>query len=353
MQFELSEEQTLIRDMAEDFARVQGTSEAVRKAVETDLGFDASTWQAICELGFTGLLIREEIGGQGLGAVEMALVFEALGSYLIPSPLLGTGVLAASLLAATEGDASIALQREIASTQGCMTVAEFNEGRADFVLDAHVARCLLAKVGDRMLAIRTEQPGTFPGIEGERLTTMDQTRVLSHLRMTPGFDPTPLVIAEGEQVSAAFEKSLQVGRIAIAAEAVGAARQCLARTVEYTKERVQFGRKIASFQAVKHQLADVMVSVEAAISAVYYAACAATEMPDELARMAALAKVEASEALNHASSRMIQLHGGIGFTWEHDAHLYFKRARGTTTLFGSNPSLDEIIAMSLGLGDAA
>ena len=101
---------------------------------------------------------------------------------------------------------------------------------------------------------------------------MDQTRVLSHLRMTPEFDPTPLVIVEGEQVSAAFEKSLHMGRIAIAAEAVGAARQCLARTVEYTKERVQFGRKIASFQAVKHQLADVMVSVEAAVSAVYYAA---------------------------------------------------------------------------------
>ncbi len=353
VQFELREEQRLIHDMAEEFARDQGNSQAVRGAMETDLGFDLSTWQAICELGFPGLLIREDLGGQGLSAVEMALVFKALGSHLIPSPLLGTGVLAASLLAAIEGESSLALQREVASSQGCMTVAEFKEGSAQFVLDAHVANCLLAKVGDRLLAIRAEQPGTFPSIEGQRLTTMDQTRVLSHLRMTPELHPTPLVIAEGEQVSAAFEKSLHMGQIAIAAEAVGAARQCLSRTVEYTKERVQFGRKIASFQAVKHQLADVMVSVEAATSAVYYAACAATETPEELPRMAALAKVEASEALTHAAGRMIQLHGGIGFTWEHDSHLYFKRARGTATLFGSNASLDEVIAMSLGLGDAA
>ena len=159
MQFEFSEEQQLIRDMAEEFARDQGKSEAVRRAMETDSGFDACTWQAICELGFPGLLIREDLGGQGLGAVEMALVFEALGSHLIPGPLLGTGVLAASLLAATEGDTSLTLQREIASSQRCMTVAEFKEGRADFVLDAHVADYLLAKIGDRLLAIRAEQPG--------------------------------------------------------------------------------------------------------------------------------------------------------------------------------------------------
>ena len=353
MQFELSEEQRLIRGMAEEFGRDHGKSEAVRRAMESDLGYDASTWRAICELGFAGLLIREDLGGQGLGAVEMALVFEALGSHLIPSPLLGTGVLAASLLAAIPGEASLSLQKEVASSQHPMTIAEFHAGKAEFVLDAHAAVCLLAKVEERLLAIRTEQPGTFPGLEVERLTTMDQTRTLSHLRMTSDFDPVPLVIAKGKGVPAAFERALHMGRIAIAAEAVGAARQCLSRTVEYTQERVQFGRKIASFQAVKHQLADVMVSVEAAISAVYYAACAATEMPEELARMAALAKVEASDALTHAASRMIQLHGGIGFTWEHDAHLYFKRARGTATLFGSNAALDEVIAMSLGLGDAA
>lgn len=373
MQFEFNEAQRLIRDMAEDFARDHGASESVRAAMETPLGFDVSTWQAICELGLAGLLVPEDLGGQGLGAVEMALVFEALGSHLIPSPLLATGVLATTLLAAVPGEVARALQREITSaphdmakrtpnplqsqretTPGshAVTIAEFHDGQA-FVLDAHVAECLLAKVENTLLAIRAEQPGVFPGIEIARLTTMDQTRVLSHLSMRPEFDPVPLVIAEGEDVSAAFERALNMGRIAIAAEAVGAARRCLTRTVEYTKERVQFGRKIASFQAVKHQLADVMVSVEAAISAVYYAACAATEMPGELARMAALAKVEASEALTHASGRMIQLHGGIGFTWEHDAHLYFKRARGTATLFGNNASLDEVIAASLGLGDAA
>ncbi len=353
MQFEFSEEQQLIRGMAEGFARDRGASESVRKAMESELGFDSATWQAICELGLTGLLIREDLGGQGLGAVEMALVFEALGSHLIPSPLLATGVLAATLLAAIPGESSFRLQREITCGNFVIAIADFNKGDAEFVLDAQAADCLLAKVEDQLVAVRAERPGVFPGIEVERLTTMDQTRSLVHLRMTADFDSKPLVIARGVEVNSAFEQALQMGRIAIAAEAVGAARQCLARTVEYTKQRVQFGRKIASFQAVKHQLADVMVSVEAAISAVYFAACAATEMPEELARMAALAKVEASEALTHAAGRMIQLHGGIGFTWEHDAHLYFKRARATATLFGSNTSLDEVIARSLDLGDAA
>lgn len=353
MQFELSEEQRLIRSVAEDFARDNGSREAVRAAMQTDIGFDGSTWRAICELGFTGLLIREDLGGQGLGAVEMALVFEALGSLLIPSPLLGTGVLAATLLAAIPGEASLGLQREITCGNFVITIAEFKADTAEFVLDAQAADCLLAKLEDQLVAVRAERPGVFPGIEVERLTMMDQTRVLSALRITTDFDPTPIVIAEGAEAALAFEQALHMGRIAIAAEAVGAARQCLARTVEYTKERVQFGRKIASFQAVKHQLADVMVSVEAATSAVYYAACAATEMPADLAPMAALAKVEASEALTHAASRMIQLHGGIGFTWEHDAHLFFKRARATSTLFGSNASHDEVIVSSLGLGDSA
>lgn len=353
MQFEFSEEQRLIRDMAEEFARDKGSSEAVREAMATSLAFDASTWRAIQELGFAGLLIPEELGGQGLGAVEMALVFEALGSRLIPSPLLGTGVLAATLLIALRGDTSLALAREIASGEVHMAIAEFKDGAAHFVLDAHAAHCLLARMDNRLFAIRAERPGIFPGMESERLTMMDQTRALSHLRLTRDFDSRVLKIAEGGQVSAAADAALNMGRIAIAAEALGAARECLARTVEYTRERVQFGRRIASFQAVKHQLADVMVSVEAARSAVYYAACAATETPAQLAAMAAFAKVEASEALSHAASRMIQLHGGIGFTWEHDAHLYFKRARGTATLFGNNASLDEAIAMSLGLGDAA
>lgn len=353
MQFEFTEEQKMIRGMAEEFARVHGASSRVREAVDSESGYEAQTWQALCELGLSGLLVSEHLGGQGLGPVEMALVFEALGGHLVPSPLLGTGVLAASLLSAIECEASVSLQREIASGHRLVAIARFESGEARFVLDAHAAHWLLAEFDGALLAFQAERPGDFPGMELERLTMMDQTRVLSQLKISQDLDTNPLEIAHGDQVTEAFDRALDMGRIAIAAEAVGAAQACLSRTLDYVRERVQFGRKIGSFQAVKHQLADVMVANEAAISAVYFAACAASETPQDLASMAALAKVEASEALSHAAGRMIQLHGGIGFTWEHDAHLYFKRARGTATLFGSNSSLDEVIATSLGLGVAA
>jgi alkylation response protein AidB-like acyl-CoA dehydrogenase len=156
-------------------------------------------------------------------------------------------------------------------------------------------------------------------------------------------------IAEGDEVLKAVDAGLDMARIALGAEAVGAAQTCLARTVEYASERVQFGRAIGSFQAVKHQCADMMVAIEAAISAVFFAACAVSEDLAQSRSMAALAKVHASEALSFCSARMIQLHGGIGFTWEHDAHLYFKRARSTATMLGLNFDLDEVIAADIGL----
>ena len=353
MQFLLSEEQALIRQAAQTLVRDHGASECVRRAFESPLGHDQDTWQAFIDLGLAGLLVPEQSGGQGLGAVEMVLVFEALGAKLVPSPLLATAVLAASLLTRLPHPKARELSSLIASGRCRAAVARTDNNRAQFVLDAHTADALLIEHEGKLRLHRTRETGRFDGVEVERLHMMDRTRVLSHLQFHQDFDAFGIELAEGDQATHAFDHALDMGRLAVAAEAVGAAQSCLTRTSEYATQRVQFGRTIGSFQAVKHQLADMMVGVEAARSAVYYAAASANDDANSLATMAALAKLEASEALTHASSRMIQLHGGIGFTWEHDAHLYFKRARATETIFGGNESLDERIARHIGLGDAA
>lgn len=353
MRFNLTEEQGLIQQAAEAFARDHGSSGQVRAAMASPLGFDEKTWASLGEIGFPVTLLPTNVGGQGLGAVEMALVFEALGAKLLPSPLLATGVLSASVLASLQHSMAREVAALIASSNRRGAVARIENRSARFVLDAHIADYLLIEQDGRCRLIEAQAPGEFAGVRVTRLKMMDQSRVLSHLELDHECAAKSEVLAEGDSVTRAFDHAFDMGRLAIAAEAVGAAQECLTRTVEYVQQRVQFGRAIGSFQAVKHQLADMMVGVEAARSAVYYAAASANDHPLRLPAMAALAKLEASEALTHAAGRMIQLHGGIGFTWEHDAHLYFKRARGTETLFGTNAALDERIARHIGLDDAA
>ena len=349
MQFEFTEEQRMIASMLEEFSRAEGTSENIREAIASEQGYLPAVWQALSvELGLCGLLVPESAGGQGLSMIEMALVFEQLGKTLLPSPLLSTSVLSVSVL--NQVPASPMLAR-LAQGNLRSTVCRIENGRGDFALDAADAEVLIIEDAEtRMLSIlEVSADGEFEGLTVTPVEMIDQTRRLAHVRVD---DPGVLQasqVAEGEAASAAVNFGINMARIALAAEAVGAAQECLSRTLDYTRERVQFGRAIGSFQAVKHQCADMMVANEAAISAVYFAACAVTEDPAQANLMAALARVQASEALTFNAGRMIQLHGGIGFTWEHDAHLYFKRARSTTTLFGLNADLDEIIAGDIGL----
>ena len=352
MRFDFTEEQKLIQQMLSEFVSEHGSSKRVRAAMNSPPGYDPSTWRAMSgDLGLAGLLIDEVYGGQNLGLVELALIFEALGRKLVPSPLLSSAVIGATVLSQLSDDRFRKTWLPKVATGECqVAVAALDGAAARFVLSAASADLLLLVDAARNHAIRAvvaESPGQFAGLDVSRLTMMDQTRSMSHIRVRGNLMDS--VLAEGDEASAAYGAAMDFGRIAIAAEATGAARECLERTVAYTKERVQFGRPIGSFQAVKHQLADMMVALEAATSAVYFAACTASETPEERNRMAALAKVQASEALSHCAARMIQLHGGIGFTWEHDAHLYFKRARGTRTLLGSDDALEEVIADSLGL----
>jgi alkylation response protein AidB-like acyl-CoA dehydrogenase len=220
------------------------------------------------------------------------------------------------------------------------------DGHKMFVLDGHVANLLVVaartSAGLSLFAVE----GTAPGLSRTPLATMDQTRKQARLELagTPG----RLIGADGE-ASAALSRTLDLAAVALAAEQVGGAQRCLDMSVEYAKERVQFGRPIGSFQAIKHKCADMLLEVESAKSAAYYAGWAAAESSDELPVVASLAKAYCSDAYFHAAAENIQIHGGIGFTWEHDAHLYFKRAKSSELFLGDPTYHRELLAQRIGL----
>lgn len=354
MQFEFTEEQTMIRQMVSDFARDHASSQQVRQAMARESGFHPDSWQVLSrDLGIAGLLVPDNLGGQGLGLIEMALVFEQLGQYLLPSPLLQTGVIGPTLLLNLQDKA---LQQhwlpQLASGQRTVAVARLVDGIADYVVGGHCADVLMLfseTINNELYIIDTAIGERQGIIRVARQDMMDQTRAAGRIEVLNPKGMDEHRVADGPAAKNAIECAEQCGHIAVAAEAVGSAQSCLDITVQYVKDRHQFGRAIGSFQAVKHQLADMMVHIEAARSAVYFSACSVAEEPLQLPEMASLARVQASEALSLCAAEMIQLHGGIGFTWEHDAHLYFKRARSTATLLATNSVLDEVIAEQLGL----
>ncbi len=364
MQFEFTEEQRLIQNMASEFFRDRGSSEALRAALESERGYDADIWRQMAqELGFAGLTVSDAYGGQGLGLVEAAIVYEQMGRTLLPSPMLGTGVLAAT---AIEHAGSETQKREwlpqLAGGNRCAALAVCGRGGAHgsarvdavledgrvhgtyrFVLDAQAADLIIAAARrqDEVMLVALPRDG----VEVERHVSLDLTRPHHTVRVR-GVEPRWELPGSG---AAALDVAIQRACILLAAEQTGAAAEALDRTVAYARERVQFGRAIGSFQAVKHRLADMMIQVEAAISAVYFAACSADEAPATLPQMASLAKVQATETLTFCAANMVQLHGGIGFTWEHDAHYFFKRARASATLFGSVAEHQERLAVHMGL----
>ena len=346
MQFEFTEEQRMISDMAADFCRAEAGSEKVRQAMASEAGYLPETWQSmVTQLGLDSLLIPEAYGGQGLTLVEAVLVFQEMGKMLLPSPLLSTSVVGVGVLASLN---NARLLNRLAAEDITCSLAVTNNGSASFVLDGHADLLLIFE--ETIEKVFLVEKGHV-ALDVRPVNTLDQTRRFSDIRVSG--DISASEIGNGSSARTAIESALNMGRIALAAESAGAAQRCLELTVGYSKERVQFGREIGSFQAVKHQMADMMIEVEAAASAVYFAACAVSEDHEESGQLAAMAKVQASEALEFCAGRMIQLHGGIGFTWEHDAHLFFKRARSTKNLFGANAALDEMIASSIGLAQSA
>jgi alkylation response protein AidB-like acyl-CoA dehydrogenase len=317
-------------------------------------------WQRLCaEIGVAGLLIPDRFGGAGAGPVEVAVVMEELGRSLTPSPMLGSAVLATSmLLESGDEDACRRLLPGLAdgsslaalawtSAQGhwdpvavaCTAAGPGTRddggengyqlgGEAHYVLDGDLATVLLipARLADGQTALFEAGPGE-PEVTRTALASVDQTRSLATVRLNG---------AAGRRIGGAegLSRARDAACIALAAEQAGAAAGALARTVEYAKVRVQFGRPIGSFQALQHRMADMHVLAESARSLAYSAAQAAGQNAPDLALRAAAAKAYCSEALQQVTAEMIQLHGAIGMTWEHPAHRYFKRGHGAAMLLG-------------------
>ncbi|HET9138597.1 MAG TPA: acyl-CoA dehydrogenase family protein [Actinophytocola sp.] len=342
----LSDEQRALRDSVRQLLSRECDSAAVRRAAGSADGFDRTLWSRLCTgIGVAGLVVPETYGGLGAGGGELHVVLAELGRALCPGPLLGSAVVAAqAILAAGDADACRTLLPGIAAgttiaalawagpdgrwgpgaAAFASTVDNELTGTAHYVLDAAGADVLIAVAhtadGTALFQVDPAQPS----VERAAVPTMDITRRLGTVRLT-GAHARRLGPATG------LARVRDLAWVALAAEQAGAARACLEQTVAYSKDRVQFGRPIGSFQALKHRMADMYVLVETAESA---ALAAAAATGPELPLAAAVAREHCSEALCTVAAEMTQLHGGIAITWEHDAHLYLKRAHAAARLFG-------------------
>jgi alkylation response protein AidB-like acyl-CoA dehydrogenase len=357
MIFAFTDEQRELAAILRRFLQEKSPPAEVRRLMQTEEGYDPQTWaQLASQLGLLGLAIPEKYGGSGAGPVELAVACEEMGRALLCAPYFGTAVLAAQALLASDDQAaaeqflpSLADGTTIATlavpeddgawaTGGLQTRARRSgdgyvlDGRKSFVLDGHIADLILvvaqADAGPSLFAVQ----GSADGLSRRLLETLDMTRKQAALELDAV--PGRLIGAAGGAADV-VARTLRHAVVALAAEQVGGAQRCLDMSVDYAKIRMQFGRPIGSFQAIKHMCADLLLEVESARSAAYYAAWAAEEQSDELPLVASLAKAFCSETYFRAAADNIQVHGGIGFTWEHDAHLYYRRAKSTEVMLGT------------------
>lgn len=371
MNFAFSEDQEELRRVVRQFLESKSPESAVREQMETEQGYDPAVWSQMGDqLGLQGLVIPEEFGGSGYSFIELIVVLEEMGRALLAAPYFSSVVLAGQTLIHSGDDAAKkALLPGIASGETIATLAFTEEnGRWDeegitamatssgdawkisgvkmFVLDGHTADQIVVAARTDAGVSLFSVPADAEGLTRTALSTMDQTRKQARLEFAN--TPATLIGTDGAGW-ATLQRVLDLAAVALAAEQVGGAQMCLEMAVQYAKDRVQFGRPIGSFQAIKHKCADMLLEVESAKSAAYYAGWCAAELNDELPSVASLAKAYCSEAYFHAAAENIQIHGGIGFTWEHPAHLYFKRAKSSELLFGDPTYHRELLAQRIGL----
>ncbi len=366
----------MLRESARGLLEKECPAAGVRKLMEDGRGYDPELWAKVAGLGWIGLTLPEGIGGAGLSYVDLTVVLEEMGRVVMPSPFIWTVLFGEAIQRAGSDAQKRGLLPKIAAGELIATLAymepsarwdadgiEMAARKSDsgFVLDGVKILVNDGHVADYFIvAARTDGRGEHgitlfaidrkrPGIRAIPLNTMDQTRKLAALEFRGvKAEAADLVGAVGDGWKT-FSAVIDRGKVALAAEMMGGAQRVLEMSVEYSKVREQFGRPIGSFQAIQHKCANMLVDIESAKSAVYYAAWAVSNDTADAPLAAAMAKAAASDAYRRASAEAIQVHGGIGFTWEHDLHLYFKRAKSSEFAFGDAAFNREIVAQLMGL----
>lgn len=343
MQFGLSESQQILKDTARKFFAGECPIATVRKTMETETAYDVALWTKLAEQGFTGIIAPEEFGGMGLGKVELVLLMEEAGYALLPGPLFSTVALAGTVIdacaspdqkkkylsqiAGGQARATVALVEDAGSwdSAGLQMSAAGNKlnGTKLFVTDAAVANFLVVVTRDSVFAVDAKASG----LSVSPMKGMDLARKIYAVE----FKNTP---AELLGSTKNLSKALDIATAALCADMVGGMQRTLELTVAYAKTRKQFGKPIGIFQAVQHLCADMYLETESSRSAAYYAAWALEENAPDAATSVSVAKMYASDASRTVGNRGIQVHGGMGFTWENDLHLYYRRAKASETMLG-------------------
>jgi alkylation response protein AidB-like acyl-CoA dehydrogenase len=335
MNFDFTDDQQAIKRTANELLAARFKPERVRERAEAG-AYDDDAWKEMCELGWAGIFIGEEHGGQGLGVVELVILMEELGYALAPVPFLSNAAAGLALQFAGTDEQKERWLPGIASGEARGTVGMLRDGEARLVPDADSADVIVLIGFDGSTSVVEAASA-----EVEPFETMDRTRRFARVRAGAGEPLGGDCFAAGDRIATA-----------LAAETVGVAQKAMEMAVEYARERKQFDRPIGAYQAVSHQCAEMLKQVEGARSLVYYAGWAADAAPDEFSLAASMAKAYASDAGWNVTASALQVHGGIGFTWEHDLHWFLKRAKTDGVLFGSARDHRERVAELAGLGAA-
>lgn len=356
MQFGLSESQEILKDTARKFFAGECPIAEVRRLMETPTAHDPALWSKMAHQGYTGIIFPDEFGGVGLGIVEFALLMEESGRALLPGPFFSTVALAGAVLNATgspeqkkkylapichgQARSTLALLESSASWDPADARIEMSgaklTGEKLFVSDAAVADSIIVVTREGAYVADAKAPG----IKISPMLGMDLTRKLYSVQ----FKQTP---AEKLANPAGLARGLDIAATALSAELVGGMQRALDLSVEYAKTRKQFGKPIGTYQAVQHQCADMYLETESARSAAYYAAWALAENVPDASLAVSVAKMYASDAGRTVGNRSIQVHGGMGFTWENDLHLYYRRAKASETALGDPTFHRERIARAV------
>jgi alkylation response protein AidB-like acyl-CoA dehydrogenase len=379
MDFGFNEEQEMLRATARKFLENECTSEFVRKRMAEDAGVTEEFWTKLAEQGWLGLIYDEEYGGSGLGIVDLTVLMEEMGRAVMPGPFFSTVLLGGltikeagsaaqkkewlSKIAAGKAKATLAWTEPNARWDAAGVTTTAKESGKGFVLNGVKLFVPDAHLADVLVVVARTREGTSPedgiglflvnkaakGLAVKLLPTMDQTRKICEVRLNDVSVGADAVLGDKHGGWAPLARVLERATVALCAEMCGGAQRVLDMTTDYAKIRIAFGKPIGSYQGVKHKAADMLVDVENAKSLTYYAAWAVDENVPEAALAASMAKAYTSDAYRKVSGAGIQLHGGIGFTWEHDLHLYFKRAKSSEFTFGDATYHREKVAQLINL----